>query len=317
MITSTHRLPSTSLLITRDLTLAYVSSLVVAVLMVIVSVVDLMQGASGHFGVDPKAAAALTPSIAGILVPGFLAHDLFNLAIGLPILLASLWLARRGALIGLLLWPGALFYVLYTYTSYLISAPFSVLFLLYVALVTLSAHTIIGILVSVDYNVVRQRYSGIVPARTVGGILVGLAFLTIAQDASGAIVTALTATVPIVPMARHVWITDLVVVVPAMVLGGILLWRRKALGYVVSPGLLLQFGVTPLILAGILALQPFLTASQLEVSTIIGLLVFSAVSFAPLVFFMRGVRSSLPLTNGVNPRKVLTGITRGAEKTGP
>jgi hypothetical protein len=33
--------------------------------------------------------------------------------IGLPILRGSMGLARRGKLLGLLLWPGALFYVLY------------------------------------------------------------------------------------------------------------------------------------------------------------------------------------------------------------
>lgn len=68
-------------------------------------------------------------------MPGFLAHDGFNLVVGLPILLGSLWLARRGSLIGLLLWPGALFYVLYTYALYVVGAPFSALFLPYVALV--------------------------------------------------------------------------------------------------------------------------------------------------------------------------------------
>ena len=60
-------------------------------------------------------------SLAGVffrlaLIPGrgaarraFLANDLVNLLIGLPILLGSLELAKRGKLIGLLFWPGALF----------------------------------------------------------------------------------------------------------------------------------------------------------------------------------------------------------------
>ncbi len=56
-----------------------------------------------------------------------------------------MWIARRGSLIGLLFWPGALFYVLYTYAFYLIGVPFNALFLSYVALVALSAYTMIGI----------------------------------------------------------------------------------------------------------------------------------------------------------------------------
>ena len=80
-------------------------------------------------------ATGVTSSTAGLLVPGFLAQDVFNLVVALPILLGSMWLARRASLIGLLLWPGTLFYLLYTYTHYLFGAPFNPMFLAHVALV--------------------------------------------------------------------------------------------------------------------------------------------------------------------------------------
>lgn len=95
-------------------------------------------------------------------------------------LLGSMWLARRGSLIGLLLWPGTLFYVLYAF--YLIGVPFNALFLLYVALVTVSTYTMIGLLASIDGEVVRQRLSAVMPRRTVGGALVGLAILYFALE---------------------------------------------------------------------------------------------------------------------------------------
>lgn len=69
--------------------------------------------------------------------------DAANLIL-VPILLGSMWLARRGSLIGLLLWPGALFDGLYAYAVYLVSAPFTTLVFVYVLLVTLSAFTLIG-----------------------------------------------------------------------------------------------------------------------------------------------------------------------------
>ena len=74
----------------------------------------------------------------------------------------------RGLLIGLLFWPGALFYVLYAYVPYLVGAPFSELFFGDVLLVTLSAFTIIGILVSLDMPEISRRLAA-EPARTVGG----------------------------------------------------------------------------------------------------------------------------------------------------
>ena len=57
----------------------------------------------------------------------------------------------------LLLWPGTPVYVLYTYAMYLIGAPFSPLFLVYVVLVALSAYTTIGLVASIDGVQVRER----------------------------------------------------------------------------------------------------------------------------------------------------------------
>ena len=274
--------------VTRDLTLAYALSLLVAVLMAVVSVAGPLFGSRGLYGLDSRIAAGVTTGPAGLLVPGFLAQDALNLVVGLPVLLGSLWLARRGTLIGLLLWPGALFSVLYTYVHYLVGAPFSGLFLPHVALVAVSGFTTIGVVASLDGEAVRQRLARAVPARAVGGTLVALALLTIAQDVSGAIVSALANVPPIDTAALSVWVGDLTLGAPATLIGGVLLCRRAALGYVIGAGLLLSFGVTPVELAAMLALQPQLTASPIDLGTITGLLIFAAVPLALLAFFLRG-----------------------------
>ena len=80
----------------------------------------------------------------------------------------------------------------------------------------------------------------------------------------------------------------LAVEVPAVLVGGVLLWRRRALGYVVGAGLLLQFGATPAGLAAVLVLRPFPAGSPVDVPTVVGLLVFSAVCAAGLACFVRG-----------------------------
>ena len=132
--------------IKHDLTLAYLVSFAIAVLMTVASLAGLAFGSAGLYGVAPR------------LVQVSCGGDVANMVVGLPILLGLMWLARRGSLVGLLLWPGALFYVLYTYTLYLVGAPFNTLFLAYVALVTLSAYTTIGVVASVDGEAVRQRF---------------------------------------------------------------------------------------------------------------------------------------------------------------
>jgi len=272
----------------RDLTVAYRISLLIALLMVVVSVGGLAWGSTSLYGVDQNRALGVSASTAGVLVPGFLVQDVFNLAVGLPILVGVLWLARRGSLIGLLLWPGALFYLAYTYVHYLVGAPFSTLFLGYVAIVALSAYTTIGLVASIDGDAARQRLTGAVRPRLVGGLLVSLALLTVGQDAGGAVATALAGGAPIDPLARGAWIADLTLGVPAMLIVGGLLWRRASLGYVAAAGLLLSFGMTSVVIAAMIALQPVLTGAPIDGSMVMGLLIFGAVSLTPLLLFARG-----------------------------
>jgi hypothetical protein len=153
---------------------------------------------------------------------------LMAVASGAGLLLGSRWLAHRGSLVGLLFLPGTLFYALYWYVLYLTDAPFSVLFLVYVPLVTLSAFTISGVVSSTDGEEVRRRLSATVPARAIGALLVVLGLLTLAQDTTGALVSALADDAPADPAARPVWISDLALQAPAVIVGGALLWRSSS-----------------------------------------------------------------------------------------
>jgi hypothetical protein len=56
--------------------------------MAIVSLAGLTFGPRGLYG-DVSTALGPTASTAGILVPGFLGHDAFNLLVGLPILVGT------------------------------------------------------------------------------------------------------------------------------------------------------------------------------------------------------------------------------------
>jgi hypothetical protein len=263
--------------VTRELTLAYVMSIIVAVTVTVASVVGLLYR------------TILYPTEELLLA--FALSDAINLAVGLPILLGAMWLARRGRLIGLLCWPGALFFMLYSYTPYLLAVPFNVLFLPHLLIVTLSAYTIIGIVASIDGDAVRQRLIGAVPARTTGGILIGLAVFVIARVIALA-VTALTSRAPVAVTEHAQWITDFAVGCPPVLVGGLTLWRRKALGYVTGAGLLLQYGALSVGLIPFLLLQPYLTASPVDVVGVFVILFMAAVCFIPFAFFVRGAASS-------------------------
>ncbi|MGD9315999.1 MAG: hypothetical protein PVG56_04115 [Anaerolineae bacterium] len=263
--------------VTRRLSLAFASSLVIALLVAIVSVAGLLFGTSLYPMEEMLSLKQPT--------------DLFTLVVALPLLLGSMWLARRGRLLGLLCWPGVLLYVLYVYVSYAIGVPFNVLFLAYVVLVALSAYTLIGLVASIDAAAVRQRLAGAVPERVAGGILVGLAILFTLMNLAN-VVSALTSPVPDHLLDLPVWFVDFAVVAPAWFIGGLLLWQRRALGYVAGAGLLLLGCMLFVGVIFALVFPAFYAGSPVDLAGIVLILVTGLICFIPFAFFVRGITKS-------------------------
>ena len=107
-----------------NLKIWYLLSLIIALFVALVSIIGLLYKDSIYLSED--------------LLQTFIPNDIINLIIGLPFLLISLWLTKKGKIIGLLCWPGALFYILYIYLPYILSVPFNVLFLPYLIIFSLS-----------------------------------------------------------------------------------------------------------------------------------------------------------------------------------
>jgi hypothetical protein len=269
---------STSLPVTRNLTLVYAFSLVIAVIMAVVAAAGLLFPGTVY------------PTDEVIM--SFAPVDAFHLVVGLPVLLGSLWLARRGKLIGLLCWPGALLYLLYSYITNLVGVPFGILFLPYLLLVTLSAYTTIGLVASIDSEAVRQRLNGNVPARVAGGILFGLTILFIILNVS-AVITALTSQPPGEPEHPvYVLIADFTVVIPTCLVGGLLLWRRQALGHVGGAGLLLMYSLLFAGLIPVMVFPTFYDASPMPVVDIVMIFIWCIMCFILFVLFVRGITRS-------------------------
>lgn len=75
----------------------------------------------------------------------------------------------------------------------------------------------------------------------------------------------------------------------ALVIGGISLWRRQALGYVSGLGLLLLATTLFAGLILVLAVQPLLSDAPFAVNDIVVTVVMSLVAVAPIVLYLRGV----------------------------
>lgn len=264
---------SARLPVTRSLTLYYPLTLAVSLLLALASVAGLLYG------------DALYPTAE--LRHSFVTNDIVNLVIGLPILLGSLWLARRGRLLGLLFWPGALFYVFYNAFAYTVALPVNAAFVLNLVLVAASAYTLIALVTAIDAQAVRRRLAGVVPERTAGGALVGLGILFILFVAV-ALADALINGTPVSAGDRALHVADLLIA-PSLATGGFLLWRREALGYVAGIGLLFQATMLFVGLIGLLLLQPLLFPIPFQIGDLIAVAVMSLFCFVPFILFIRGV----------------------------
>jgi hypothetical protein len=145
------------------LRLVTATSLVTAVLLACTAAAGLLFGARGLSRPDPAT------------LPTFLGQDAITLVAMLPLLLWSVWAARRGSLRGLLLWAAALFYVAYSYAYYVLNPEFNWLYLAYIGVVAMSLYGCLYLLLAIDAHAVARRFDQGTPVRASGGFLMALA----------------------------------------------------------------------------------------------------------------------------------------------
>lgn len=267
-----HESRYTALPIRGSLASAYVVSLAVSMVVTVGSVYTL-----------------IAPTIAyptKALMRSFLSNDVVNLAIGLPALLVSMRLARRGDLLALLSWPGTLLYVLYNYLVPLLSLPLNTAFFLDFSAVALSLYAIVRLVTSIDGAAVQEQLAGAVHEGVGGAVLFGLGLLTFLR-AAGVLVTSFHKPVPFSRTDLALSITDLLIA-PAMAIGGVLLWRRKALGYAVGLGLLFQVSMLFIGLILFMSLQPRMAGAPFALIDVVVVASVGLVAFIPLGLFVRG-----------------------------
>jgi hypothetical protein len=205
----------------RTRRIAYGLSVAVAFLMVVASAAGLFI--DGLYQDGPWAREALRGG------------DLTTLLLAAPILGWSLILSIRGSLPARAAWIGALAYGIYNYAYYVFGAEFNDLFLLHIALLTLSIWATAVAVASLDVGAVAAAFRVGRAARWVGGFLVlvgsilgGLwVFLAIRFAVTGKLMADIPA-----DGIHLVFAIDLSLLVPALVVAGVLLWRRTTIGVV-------------------------------------------------------------------------------------
>lgn len=172
---------------------------------------------------DPESVAAM-----------FRGYDLVALVLIIPILALTLLPAMRRSARAELMWLAALAYSVYHSAIYLFGSEFNDIFLLHVAVFSLSVFAFGLAIANLDVARIARTFSDRTPVRLVAGICLLLAATLSAFWSAPSLRFAITGEPPtegselIVPLAiTHLgWALDLSLLVPAYAAAGILLWRR-------------------------------------------------------------------------------------------
>lgn len=265
----------------------------------------------------PIAVLAMVASLAGLLGDGTYAaettswaaqavgQDVANVMVAYPALLVLAWLAHRGSVRAYMAWLGVLAYSAYSYLLYAGFLHFSGWFLVYVAVFGLSLYTLVAGLTSLRPTALPAAFPDHVRARWAGRLLVMLGVLFAAVWLSEIVPAALVGRSPSAAEAglvtNPVHLLDLGIVLPAMVLTGVLLVRRRPVGYLLAVPLYAFGAVMGM---AVLAMFASLAAAGEPVATapvaLMGAVV--AVEVAVLSRLLAGVPAELGLNALLAPR---------------
>ncbi len=178
------------------------------------------------------------------LVAQAVAQDVVTLLVGIPMLAIALVLYRRSSLRGKLLLAGTLAYFLYTYSSLTFGSAFNALFLVYVAIFSLSLYALILAMLAADLPSLPAHFGDRLPRKTIAVyLLLSAAFLIVAwlERIAPALMTGSAPAGLSSSTTLFIQALDLGIIVPLMVLSAVLLLRRRPAGYLLTSVAILKF----------------------------------------------------------------------------
>ncbi len=194
-----------------------------------------------------------------LIVSVMRANDIVTLFIAVPIMFASIFWDIKNSYKARLIWIGTLFYMMYNFMFYLYGVAFNRFFLIYVFLFTASGYSIIFAFIKTDIKLIAKRFSPKTPVKMISGFMLFFCLLLGGLWIGMSMSYLFTGQIPqTVIDTGHptavVFATDLSILIPAMALAAILLWRKKDWGYVLSTVMMVKattYG-TGLIIMGII-----------------------------------------------------------------
>lgn len=217
-------------------------------------------------------------------------NDLVTLVVGLPLLGISTWLAFRGSLRGRLLLTGTLGFFLYTYMSMSMLTSYNALFLVYVALFSLSLYAFVLSMLSFDLVELPRQFSPRLPHGWIAGLLFLVGGFLLLAWLGRIVPPLLQGQTPVLENTTTLVIQamDLGLIVPLVILSGILLLRRSPWGYLLASVALVK-GVTLGLAVSTMSIIMALRGAPENMSIMVPFLVITLIDIFMVVILLTNV----------------------------
>jgi hypothetical protein len=222
---------------------------------------------------------------------------LVALLVAVPVLVASMWWAARGSARALAGWLGGCGYLLYNAVLFAFATPFNNAFPGYLAMLGLSAWSIVLVLRGTDLGAFAGRVRAGMPARAIAGYIWLVAGLNTLLWLRAVLPASLSGDPPAFLAGtglptNPVYVQDLAFWLPAAAVVAAGLWRRRPAGYLLAGALLSMWVIESV---GVAADQWFGHAAD-PASTVVSaaavpmFAVLAVAGAVPLTFYHRNLR---------------------------
>lgn len=255
-------------------------SILICILLLVVSCVGLLF---------PSTYSAETPNWTAQAV----GQDMFDLFLVVPFLLVTAIFIHKKSRKALLLWSGAMLYTIYSFLIYCFAVNFNNLFIIYCLILGLSLYSFAYYLVGQLRRSAGNWFKEGIPVKAVGYYFIGIACVFYLLWLSEIVPSIMAGTTPknIIEMGlltNPVHALDLSIALPGIFIVAVLLLKRKTLGLLLAPAVLIFVILMDVTIGG---LNIVMRARGLEGSYVIStvMVVLALVSVLLLIRYLKGV----------------------------
>jgi hypothetical protein len=215
------------------------------------------------------------------------------LFVALPTMGAAMRFACHGSLRARFVWLGCAAYLFYNAVIVSFTLKFNELFLAYTAALSLATWSLVAVVRCIDVSALPWRFSARLPVRSIGAYLMLTAVAFGGLWLKDVLPAILAGTAPLsirgTPLLTNaVEILDLAFTLPLCVAGAIWLWRRRAIGFLVTGGLLVMLTIESISVATDQYFGHRLDPAQ-PLTAVPLFVVLAVIGAVPLILFLRSI----------------------------